>query len=327
VKEKMMKRTKKSKKPRPHAASQPKVKRFRKIAGLAVLGLICALAPTLVIFWPKAAADQAPKLSAAIAAIETGFVRLEEMVRSGQAHLSAPLKESALAPFELVRANQGNPIKNRIVFNRQAPNERRQIRLDSRYFFYDLLSPADSRKHGCSAAFSPSSRRLLVDGDIDGSLYELLIVYHECFHVLSDNQERDKLKTGDDIRQYGDFFIREVNRTEYRIILDWEIAANIFELEATNALLGGRLKQKNISPQQVARLIGAPRDKLGNIEFLLKLADAYFPQGLGLDGKPSKEFTRLIISICRQGGRQVVEYGPERSFKTVREVDLKAYGF
>lgn len=245
-----------------------------------------------------------------IAEVETAFLAWgEEMAPTIAALESENLREQLPLPFELVKINRANPWKNSQRLLTESNNigngagELRQKNLN--FFRYDWFEnvPASPGLASMAAAYMPVTRVMAVSKDFNAhNTLDLLILYHELFHVTQDTGERARLQSRAQYDAYVQFYTG-LRHEKPRMVLNFETTAYAYELEMLDLAVNGRLREMvrdsnkqatlEADAATLAAMLGAREDQVSTLELLCEFARAYFPEGIA-SGELPNAFVKMV---------------------------------
>jgi hypothetical protein len=208
------------------------------------------------------------------------------------------MKPFLTASFEVMDLNQNNPEKNypRMQRNFVGPDGG----LDDTYkngSYYWFNYSVESRGNGYAAAYRPTSKTMEVMEDFDEeSLFDLLVLFHELKHVVSDAAARMKFQSKEDLMAYVDFH----HGSPSNIILNEEVDAYAYDIELFNLMVGGELKAaaQERRPVDMTKMADVAKDQvdLKKLMMIVEWSQIYYPGGVEdfHQGK-SDAFAKLIV--------------------------------
>lgn len=258
------------------------------------------------------------QIADAIEKIEVGMSNLERLTAEGRQQLGDFAVQQLNSPFEVVKMNAQNRFKNDAEFLEamEKQGNRNMYRVENPYHFRYHV---DKKMQGMSAGFLPLHRVMSVSDDIDpNNLLDMLVVYHELSHALSDANTRQQLRSKEEFDAYMSFYTSGPNQQK-RMILNEEATAYAREIEMLNILLKGKLKEsvttgKALSIDDIQKVLNCKSMQHGTIEMLITLANAYYPEGMST-GNFTKKFMDMIAAMYRSQGYEVYVPWSTRGFR------------
>lgn len=264
---------------------------------------------------------------------EKAFFEFEKRVRSALDSVPEGIfKESALAPFEMVRTNaQKNQFRNWQTLKRNQSalkDSSGRIQTGTHLFYYDFLSPGRQEKYKMPATYE-APRRLIAMGGNTG-MFDLLCFHHEVYHVGQDNRVRVKYAGSADADKYLSWhYPKEGEAERARLLFDYELMAEGIELELVDLLAGGYLRQivklgKKPDPVILARKLGILQPDETDSLFLHResfLAQYFFPEGFRTK-RFKRDFIITLANVYIKGGFRIFLLKAEDNLE-FQEVSIK----
>ncbi len=186
--------------------------------------------------------------------------RLAEMDRRGLPHVD---RESLLAPFEQVTANQQNRFRNVEQVAKDGLNiADTESHLPNHQFFYGLLQSRMVSSGVVFASYDPMTDRVGLPESFDAhETMDLIAFYHEMWHEIRRARSAEILSR----RRYMIRRLVQINplmRARLHVVtcVDVEDEANAYfmQIELVNVLSGGQLRQSrgDIDVAQLEQTIG-----------------------------------------------------------------------
>lgn len=160
------------------------------------------------------------------------------------------LKVELRKPFAIFKQNEGNPAgKNYYRFMAQMKAEgQRSQDIKSPYYYYALADEHIDPTSHLGAAFEPYRRTMLIYEETNpNNMVDMAILAHEILHVGQDDEDRATIRSPEDIQAYMAKYHRKPTHGSGVFDISTEVPAAQQDIELTNLLLGGKLKQIAVS--------------------------------------------------------------------------------
>ena len=203
------------------------------------------------------------------------------------------VRERIDMPFQVVDFNRENGRRNFFAMLKSDSEKTGKAMLDHPdHFVYTLfgLGGTAFRTERMTAGFLPLQRMIALDPEVgDANIIDLLVFYHESYHVTQDTFFRSQISNDEEFRFYESIFQGPVEERP-KIIIDWELTAYALEIELMDLYLGGRLKGIvsgfESDPGGVTILLtkelGGREDQYGVVHLLARIAHSYYPERMSL---------------------------------------------
>jgi hypothetical protein len=250
------------------------------------------------------------ELDQLIMRVEEDFLAWEPIVRSAVEQRGGlpqgVVAHHFYAPFEVVRDNRSNTLRNGRLLSRLHKENERVALENINYFAYDTLGqgPAAPMQAAIAASFSPVRRSLHLALDIDPSQpLDMLVTYHEVMHAVQDANTRAAIQSEEQLQKYlAGHRIAPDGRMRTNILM--EIDAYASELELADILMKGRLRDGTATVDDMLHTLHPTPEQAGLVVMLHSMASFYFPHGIR-DGVYPPSFVNVITGIYKEGGYDV----------------------
>ena len=267
---------------------------------------------------------------------EEAFFEFEKRVRSALDTIPEGIfKESALAPFKMVKTNASeNKYRNWQTLRRNQSvlkDSLGQIYTNTAFFYYDFLSASKREEYGAAAIYDALQRLIEIDGET--GIFDLLGLHHEVCHVGQDNRVRVKFAGSADLGRYMSWhYKQEGEHRTSRLKLEIELVAEGIELELVNLLAGGYLREvaklgKRPEPAILASRLGIIKPNKREAYNLVRysyFAQYFFPEGFQT-GRFKKSFILALAEKYEKAGHRIFLFkqGKNLEFQEVSINDLE----
>ncbi|MDA1292911.1 MAG: hypothetical protein O3A81_03985 [bacterium] len=209
-------------------------------------------------------------------------------------------------PFDIMRNNENNPLKNSAVVERLAAQKNISVPemalgslKDPRHFSYGPMPENAAQGHMLYAGFAPTHQMIAFRSDAQFNDFDNLILHHELRHVGHYGNRRKEM--GD--AQYFQLIFAQ-HQKPYSFLED-ELDAYGGELDALDLLLDGKLKERGSNGMdEITSTLQLRKDQQLTAFFLAKMSEAYYePKAEG--EQYSKAFTNFIIQTQLHDGYKI----------------------
>lgn len=256
---------------------------------------------------PELSEEQLDQL---ISRVEESFLEWEPIIRD---HIQkagglppGATEEHFYAPFHVLSINKQNALKSARILKRVHAEKSEVKMADPNYFVFDtfdqMRTPLDRSQ--LAAAFSPASRTLFVDSEIDPqSPFDMLVLYHELMHAVQDAILRARIQSPQEFELYKANHSMG-NGQKMRINGVHEIDAYGSELEIADLMMGGRLRNGTATMDDMIGVFRPRPNQIATVQLLHGLSTVYFPHGIS-NGAFDPRFVAVIRKMYADMGYEV----------------------
>ena len=245
------------------------------------------------------------ELASQIESIQADFYTFEEKIMS---RLSPNDEQynSLKEPFDIMRNNESNPLKNSAVVERLAVQKNISVPemtlgslKDTRHFSYGPMPENTEQGHMLYAGFAPTHQMIAFRSDAQFNDFDNLIFHHELRHVGHFGNRRKEM--GD--AQYFQLIFAQ-HQKPYSFLED-ELDAYAGELEALNVLMNGKLKALGKEGfEEMKKELKLRQDQHLTAFFLARMSEEYYqPKAEG--EQYSQAFINFIMLTQRHDGYEI----------------------